>query len=148
MVFGKAIQGDYLMAWDDNQQVVENEDVKSLSIKSLGKYFTSYYVSSYQPIASLSFAIEYAIFGKNAKVHHITNLLLHLINIGLVYWLLFALFKDKWLTVIVTSIFAVHPFQAEVLGWISTRSTLLYSTFIFVSGHTFYEKHKVKRRKG
>lgn len=144
LVFGKAIQGDYLMAWDDNQQVVENEDVKSLSIKSLGKYFTSYYVSSYQPIASLSFAIEYAIFGKNAKVHHITNLLLHLINIGLVYWLLFALFKDKWLTVIVTSIFAVHPFQAEVLGWISTRSTLLYSTFILLAATLFTRNIKSK----
>jgi tetratricopeptide (TPR) repeat protein len=137
LVFGKSIQGEYLMAWDDNQQVVENEDVKHFDFKSIKRYFTSYYVSSYQPIASLSFGIEYAIFGKNAKVHHVTNLLLHLINVGLVYLLLTIVFKEKWLTIIVTSFFAIHPFQTEVVGWISTRSTLLYSTFILMTCNVF-----------
>lgn len=133
LVFGKSIQGDYLMAWDDNQQVVENEDVKHLNITTIQKYFTTYYVSSYQPLATLSYAMEYAIFGDNASVHHITNLLLHLLNIALVYSLLIKLFKDKWLVVVATVFFAIHPFQTEVVAWISTRSTLMYAAFLLTA---------------
>ena len=137
IVFGNGIQGEYLMTWDDNQQIVENEDVKTLTFSSIKNYFTKYYVGSYQPLASFSFGIEYAIFGKNAKVHHVTNLILHLLNIVLVYCLVLALFQEKYIPLIVTAFFAINPFQTEVLGWISTRSTLLYAFFILWASNIF-----------
>ncbi|MFT5724009.1 MAG: tetratricopeptide (TPR) repeat protein [Bacteroidia bacterium] len=146
IVFGNSIKGDFLMAWDDNQQIIENEDVTHLSLQSIKNYFTTFYVVSYQPLASLSFGIEYAIFGKNAKVHHITNLICHLINIALVYMLILALFKDKYIPLIVATFFAIHPFQTEVLGWISTRSTFMYACFILIASNIFV--YRIKRSEG
>jgi protein O-mannosyl-transferase len=142
IVFGKGIQGEFLTTWDDNQQIVENPDVTNLNLNSIKNYFTTYYVASYQPLASLSFGIEYAIFGENAKVHHITNLILHLINIVLVYLLILALFKDKYVPLIVATFFAIHPFQTEVLGWISTRSTLMYAGFVLLASNIFVRRIK------
>lgn len=134
IVYLPVTNGDYLAGWDDDQQILNNEDVTNLSWQSIQNYFTTYYVASYQPLASFSFGIEYSIFGENAFVHHLTNLLLHLVNVVLIYWLLGKVFKEKRLLVLfITAVFAFHPLQTEVVGWISTRSTLMYSAFFFLS---------------
>jgi tetratricopeptide (TPR) repeat protein len=134
LVYWPVTQGDYIAGWDDDQQILNNTDVTNLSWQSIKNYFSTYYVASYQPLASLSFAVEYHFFGENAFVHHFTNLLLHLINVIILYWLLGKIFAQKPLLVLfVTTVFAFHPLQTEVVGWISTRSTLMYAGFFFLS---------------
>ncbi|MFY0593158.1 tetratricopeptide repeat protein [Roseivirga sp.] len=141
VVYFPVTNGEYLAGWDDDQQILNNTDVTNLSWESIKNYFTTYYVASYQPLASLSFGIEYAIFGENAFVHHLTNVLLHLLNVFLVFLLLKRLFKDNtFLVLFVTAVFAIHPLQTEVVGWISTRSTLMYCVFFFMSC-LFYIKY-------
>jgi tetratricopeptide (TPR) repeat protein len=144
VVFWPVTNGEYIAGGDDDQQILNNPDVINLSWESLKNYFSSYYVASYQPLASLSFGIEYYFFGANAFVHHTTNLALHLLNIGLVYLLLRRLFKSKpYVVWLVTAVFAFHPLQTEVIGWISTRSTLLYVSF-FPLSCLFYVQYLVK----
>lgn len=134
VVYWPVTQGGYLAGWDDDQQILNNADVTNLNWQSIKNYFSTYYVASYQPLASLSFGIEYSLFGENSFVHHFTNLLLHLINVVLLSWLMTRLFAEKrFLVLFVTAIFAFHPLQTEVVGWISTRSTLMYSGFFFLS---------------
>lgn len=134
LVYWPVTNGEYIAGWDDDQQILSNEDVTNLSWESVNNYFSTYYVASYQPLASLSFAIEYHFFGENAFVHHFTNLMLHLINVVILYWLLGKIFvKKRLLVLFVTVIFAFHPLQTEVVGWISTRSTLMYAGFFFLS---------------
>jgi tetratricopeptide (TPR) repeat protein len=143
VVFWPVTNGDFIAGWDDDQQILNNPDVTNLSWESLKNYFSTYYVASYQPLASLSFGIEYYFFGENAFVHHTTNLALHLLNISLVYLLLRRLFKSKpYVVWLVTAVFAFHPLQTEVVGWISTRSTLLYVAFFLLSC-LFYIKYLV-----
>jgi len=134
VVYWPVTQGEYLAGWDDDQQILKNPDVTNLSWQSIQNYFSSYYVASYQPLASLSFGIEYYFFDENASVPHITNLALHLLNVVLLYLLLQKLFvKRHLLVLLVTAIFAFHPLQTEVVGWISTRSTLMYAGLFFLS---------------
>jgi tetratricopeptide (TPR) repeat protein len=144
VIFWPVTNGEYLAGWDDDQQILNNPDVTNLSWSSIQNYFTTYYVASYQPLASLSFGIEYYFFGENAFVHHFTNLLLHLLNVFLLYQLLIKLFKEKVIMILfVTSIFALHPLQTELVGWISTRSTLLYAGTFFLSC-IFYLNYLIK----
>lgn len=134
VIFWPVTNGEYLAGWDDDQQILNNTDVTNLNWQSIQNYFTTYYVASYQPLASLSFGIEFEIFGENAFVHHFTNLMLHLMNVVLLFFLLKKLIpKKNAVILIVTAIFAFHPLQTEVVGWISTRSTLLYAGFFFLS---------------
>ncbi len=149
VIYWPVTQGEYLVGWDDDQQILKNEDVKNLSWRSIQNYFTTYYVASYQPLASLSFGIEYYFFGENPAVQHYTNLLLHLDNVVLVHFLLRRLFDRKevvfWL---VTAVFAFHPLQTELLGWISTRSTLLCVSFFLLSCHAYVRYLSEDQEKG
>lgn len=147
VVFFPATQGEYLLNWDDNLQITNNSDVQNLSWQSIKNYFTTFYAASYQPLASFSFGIEYHFFGLNSLVHHVTNLVLHLLNIILVFVLLSKLLTDKKVLIyFVTAAFALHPLQTEMLGWISTRSTLMFSGF-FVLACIQYINH-VKENNG
>jgi hypothetical protein len=133
--------------WDDSLQVVNNKDIVSLSFSTIKTIFSSLYVAMYQSLATLSFAIEYHFFGLDAKYYHLTSLVIHLINIVLVYRLSTLITKRKDMALIVTSFFAVHPMYVEAIAWISARSTLLYSVFYIgalISYVNYIEKKKTK----
>lgn len=115
--------------WDDDRQVTANPDIRDLSPQGIGKMFSSFYVSLYQPLTSLSWAIEYRLFGLNPRVYHTVNVLLHLANILLVYVLVRSLSQNVGISVVTTALFAVHPLQVEVAAWVSSRSILLSSLF-------------------
>lgn len=133
IVFFPSLHGGYLN-WDDNMQIFENPDVTNLSLQSIKNYFTTFYVSSYQPLASFSFGLEYYFFGSNPLVPHVTNLGIHVLNIIIVYSLLHKLTPQlKTLNVFILAVFALHPLQGELLGWLSTRSTLIVSFFLLLS---------------
>jgi tetratricopeptide (TPR) repeat protein len=100
----------------------------------LKHFFTTYYVRSYQPLASLSFAIEYFLFGPNPMVHHVVSGIIHLANVVLVFCFLRELFPSQVKGVLfATGVFALNPIQTEVIAWISARSTLLCSFFYLLS---------------
>ena len=133
VVFFPSLKGGYLN-WDDDMQILNNPDVLNLSFQSVKNYFTTFYVKSYQPLASLSFGLEYYFFGNNPLVPHSVNLIIHLLNIIVVYFLLINLVpKFKSLNVFIVAIFALHPLQGELIGWVSTRSTLIFSFFFLLS---------------
>ncbi len=115
--------------WDDDRQITANPDVRDLSPQGIRKIFTSFYVSLYQPLTSLSWAMEYRLFGLDPRVYHAVNVLLHLANIVLVYTLVRALAQNAGIAVATAALFAVHPLQVEVAAWASSRSILLSSLF-------------------
>jgi len=115
--------------WDDDRQITANPDIRDLSPQGIGKMLSSFYVSLYQPLTSLSWAVEYRLFGPNPRVYHTVNVLLHLANILLVYVLVRSLSQNVGISVVTMALFAVHPLQVEVAAWVSSRSILLSSLF-------------------
>jgi Tfp pilus assembly protein PilF len=115
--------------WDDDRQVTANPDIRDLSPQGIRKIFSSSYVSLYQPLTSLCWAAEYRWFGLDPRVYHAANILLHLINIVLVYALVRSLALNTGIAVAVAALFAVHPLQVEVTAWVSSGSILLSSLF-------------------
>ena len=115
--------------WDDDRQITANPDIRDLSPQGVRKMFSSFYVSLYQPLTSLSFAVEYRLFGLDPRVYHTVNVLLHLANILLVYVLARSLSRNVWVAVATAALFAVHPLQVEVAAWASSLSILLSSLF-------------------
>lgn len=118
-----------LVDWDDQFQISNNLDIKSWSLISVQKIFSNYYAGMYQPLATLSFALEHKIWRAFPLFLHLDNLLLHLLNIVLVYFLTKKLFRRFSVALISAGLFALHPMQVETVAWISARSNLLYSTF-------------------
>lgn len=141
--------GDYefQMQWDDHEQVVNNETVKKLSGEHLKKMFSGYVIGMYQPLTTLSFAIDHLIDGLDPARYHLTNLLLHLINVLLVWLLGRKLFGRLDAATVMALLWAVHPMQVETVAWISTRSNLLFTAF-FLGGLLTYLRYLKSARKG
>ncbi len=137
-IFWPVTQGDILPLIDDYPQILQNPNVTNFSFQSIKNHFTSFVLHSYQPLASFSYSIEYFLVGKKPFLYHFNNLMLHLINIVLVYVILLKILKNKLRPVVlVTIFFAIHPLQTETIGWLSTRSTLLFSLFLLASCYQY-----------
>ncbi len=137
-VFWPVTGADFMALIDDAAQITKNKNIINFSLESIKSYFTGYTVHSYQPLASLSYGIEHYLFGLNASVFHFNNLLLHLINVFLVYLISFKILKNrKRVALLITLFFAIHPLQTETISWLSARSTLLFSLFLLASTYQY-----------
>ncbi len=147
IVFSNTLNNDFILGWDDQDQVVNNPDIKDLSFESVKTIFKTFYVGMYQPITTLSYALNYTVSGMDAKVFHLTNLVIHLINILLVFVLFFNFTKKVDISLIISILFAVHPMNVETVAWISTRSNLLYALF-YLASLISYVKFLETKKKG
>lgn len=140
VVFYNTASHEFILGWDDQDQVVHNDDIKKLDSKNIKTIFSSFYVGMYQPLTTLSYAINYRLSGLNPSTYHQTNLVLHLFNIILVFFLFYFFTKRIDLPIIISLLFAIHPLNVETVVWVSTRSNLLYS-FFYIAALISYVKY-------
>ena len=125
--------------WDDPAYIINNDLIKELSFNGITNIFTTQeVVSTYVPLTLLSWAIDYAIGGLNPVVFHTINLLLHILVVGLVFYLTKLLSKNKLIAFVTALLFGIHPMHVEVVGWISARKDLLYTMFFLGSLIAYY----------
>jgi hypothetical protein len=90
----------------------------------------------YRPLALLSLLTDFQLFGGNPAGYHLTNLLLHLANVLLVYYLATLLMgKERYPGIfpfLAALLFAVHPVNSEAVVWISARPDLLCCFFFLL----------------
>ena len=106
-----------------------------------------------RPVVNLSYALDAAIWGLRPLGFHITNVLLHALNVLLVFACASALVRDDrarrqpagqadpahadgnptLIPVIAALLFAVHPLLSQAVGYISARSDLLCATFVLLT---------------
>lgn len=130
ILFGRTSGNEILYGWDDGEYI-ENPDIRDLS--RAGKYFNTYYLGMYQPLSVLSIALNFSISGEKATAYHALNILLHLVNILLLYFLILKISGKQAIAGMTAFLFAVHPVNAEAVGWISARSTLLFTLFYLLA---------------
>ena len=131
--------------WDDLYQVTNNPDITSLSLHNIKVIFSKFYVGMYQPLATLGFAVIYKFFELKAIAYHSFSLMLHLINIFLVYSLIKKITNLKEIIFGVAILFALNPLQVEAVAWISATSTLIFSLFYLLSLIFYFDFIKNKR---
>ena len=86
------LQGEFLN-FDDDAYVTENSHIKELSVDNLKHIFSSQYTLVYVPISVVTYALEYRFFRLNPFIYHFTNLVIHLCNTALVFWLIWLLLQ-------------------------------------------------------
>ncbi len=122
---------------DDFNYVVRNPLIRDLSWPGIKNIFTSIHLGLYKPLTMLTFALEYHFFKLNPRIYHLTNVILHLLNSLLVFWLILLLSRKAWVSFIVALLFGIHPLHVESVAWVSERKDVLYSLF-FLSGIIAY----------
>jgi len=115
--------------WDDDVYVTNNQAIKSFSWENAATIFTSFYAGNYQPLTILSYFLDYHLCKLNPFGYHLTNLILHLLNCLLVFWLIFIFSDSPQVSFITAILFAIHPLRVESIAWISERKDVLYAFF-------------------
>jgi tetratricopeptide (TPR) repeat protein len=131
-VFLPSLQNGFT-AWDDPDNVVGNTYIREFSLANIYAWFTQPLLAMYTPFVYLSYAIDYKIGELNPFIYHLHNLLLHLVNIALVFYAVKLLSRRLEAAVITAVLFAVHPLNVAAVAPVSTRGTLLYSLFFLGS---------------
>lgn len=143
--------------WDDSYYVLGNTLIRSLDRNFFITIFTSIPYDFYIPLTTLSFAIDYHFWGLNPIGYHLTNILLHAINAGLIVLMadrllhqgqgsreVLGLEKDGYrypLTLLLAGLlWSIHPLRVESVTWVTERKDVLNGLFT-LSSILFYLRY-------
>lgn len=116
--------------YDDPYYVTDNIFVKAgLTAKSIAWAFTTRYYGNWHPLTWLSLMLDQQMFGLNASGFHLVNLLLHIANTLLLFWLLRRMTRSLWKSAFVAALFALHPLHVESVAWVTERKDVLSTLF-------------------
>ncbi|MBM4079187.1 MAG: hypothetical protein FJ278_05755, partial [Planctomycetes bacterium] len=123
---------------DDLEFVVQNPHIRKLSHLPQAFYSRAYYSSSgkfsiYRPIASATFAVDYAVWGLKPLGFHLTNLVFHTLNACLVLAVARWVLTSHAAALLAAMLFALHPMQTEAVTWVAGRSNTLFLFFSLLS---------------
>jgi len=115
--------------YDTAEYVYENDYVKNgLTAESIRWAFFSIHRSNWHPLTWLSHMLDVELYGLQAGRHHLTNVMFHIFNTLLLFWLLHRMTGNIWRSSFVAVLFAIHPLHVQSVAWIAERKDLL-STF-------------------
>lgn len=119
--------------WDDDVYIFNNPLVTSdgglhdiwLTAKSI----------EYYPLFYTTLWVQWKLWGMNATGYHTVNILLHVLNVLLI-WRLLASLKVPG-AVLAALLFAVHPVNVESVAWVSELKNTLSLLFFLLGGLTW-----------
>jgi tetratricopeptide (TPR) repeat protein len=132
--FIQTFQSDFVN-WDDDMNILDNKNLNGFTLENIIKIFTSNIMGGYNPLPIFTFAIEKAIVGKDSlsTIIHTDNLILHLVNVFLVYRLVGLMGLSRWSALVVALLFGIHPMRVESVAWATERKDVLFGAFYFAS---------------
>jgi len=149
ILFAKTITYKFV-SLDDPAYVTNNPYIKEFSLSGIAAIFSSFYNFNYHPLTTILYAIEFKLFGLNAAGYHFISLLLHLLNVVLVFSLLLKITGRKEIAIVCSLLFGVHPMHVESVAWVSEQKDLLYTLFYLLSIGCYvnYIHNKSKKQYG
>ena len=119
--------------FDDSKYVTANPQVQAgLSWSTVEWAFTTYYASNWHPLTWLSHALDCQMFGPDPAGPHEINLLLHVVNVLLLFWVLERATGTAGRSAMVAGLFALHPMNVETVAWVAERKNLLSLLFLLL----------------
>lgn len=127
-----------------NDFVFDDKDLVTGAIKK--DRFTSVenLITAYRPVRTITYAIDYFIWGERPLGFHITNILIHAGAAILVFLLIRRLTADIAVSLLAALIFAVHPLQTDSVAYISGRRDVLFG-FFYLAAFLTYLDYRISR---
>jgi protein O-mannosyl-transferase len=138
--------------FDDNMYITKNSHILSgLTPEGVRWAFSTISIKQtglWNPLVWLSFLFDYQLHGLNAGGYHLTNLILHVLSVLLLFWLFNRMTGAIWKSAFVAALFALHPLHVESVAWIAERKDVLSAFFwmLTLCLYVYYtEKPVIKR---
>jgi hypothetical protein len=124
------VTGHDFVLLDDDIFVYENPHVQNgLTLDSMIWAFTTTHTGLKIPLTWLSLMLDFDLYGLDAGGYHLTNLLLHIANVLLVFFILKLMTGGLWRSGFVAALFALHPLHVESVAWVAERKDVLSTLF-------------------
>jgi protein O-mannosyl-transferase len=127
--YSNSLQAPFLL---DNDPVILNDPrIRAVTSSHIHRILTEQYPLGlsglYRPFTTLSYLFNYAVLGNgtNPAGYHWFNLMLHVVNIALVYALGLAIFEQIPVALLLTAIWGLHPVLTEAVTNIVGRADML-----------------------
>lgn len=148
LLFSNSLGPEFI--WDDVSLIQQNYLIQDLD--NLPQLFTRDFWAFaegegkghdlYRPLISLSYLIDFRLWGNRPPYYHFTNLLFHILSSLLVYFVLQAIFEKRWSAWLGALLFAIHPIHTESVSWISGRTDVICGFFFFLALFLYLSSRK------
>jgi hypothetical protein len=138
VVYWKVVGFDFTN-FDDAYYVKNNPFItEGLTVPGIQWSLTTTYQFTWVPLVWMSYMADHDLSslimgsyvgGADPRVCHVTNLLLHIANVVLLFLVLASMTGRPWLSAFVAALFAVHPLHVESVAWIAERKDVLSTLF-------------------
>jgi Flp pilus assembly protein TadD len=140
LVYINALHNPFV--YDDHRLILENP-----SLLQPRNFWGLILHERTRPVVNISYAVDRALWGPQPFGFHLTNLILHAVNVALFFTVGCVVIEDRrqaprsWLSRLrrpelaaatAATLFAVHPMMTEAVGYISGRSELLAALFVLL----------------
>ncbi|MBI3090426.1 MAG: hypothetical protein HYY96_07125 [Candidatus Tectomicrobia bacterium] len=132
--YGVSLRNGFV--FDDATTIVENallRDWRSWPALFSPEYFRAAGEASYRPIVTLTYYLDSVLWGLNPTGFHLTNLLLHLAAVLLLYYFAATVLRAAQAATWGAALFAAHPMLSEAVNAISFREDLLALVFMLAA---------------
>jgi Tfp pilus assembly protein PilF len=122
------------ISYDDYDYITSNPLVRQgLTWHGIAQALTSIDQANWFPMEWISLMATSQFFGLNPAAYHLTNLVLHLANVLLLFWLLKQATGRVARAGVVAGLFAVLPLNVEAVAWASERKSVLSVFFMLLA---------------
>jgi hypothetical protein len=135
----------FFSAPDDSWMLLNNPNVtsKAFNLEYLFKIIEAKGEIQYSPVNTLYYYLIYQINGYDPYYYHIGSLLVHTLNVYLVFKLskiilaVLGVTESGTLSYLTCLLWAIHPLNVESVVWISASKVVLFSFFSLLSFYFF-----------
>ena len=155
LVYFPILGNDFLYFWDDQWVVMNYYTEGGFNIENIWAIFTEFYHGQYSPLNESLYLILYSLFGYDPFAFHLASLLIHFINVLLVFKCVILLFEMRskmevkyytGIAFLTALLFAIHPFNVESVAWMSASKVLVYALYYLIATYFFIrylQKNKI-----
>jgi tetratricopeptide (TPR) repeat protein len=129
--------------YDDDRYVTENPHIRQgLTAETFTWALTSTEQANWHPLTWMSHALDCSLYRLNPAGHHFTSVLLHAVNVVLLFLFLSRATGRTWPSLFVAALFALHPINVESVAWVAERKNVLCTMFSFLTlwAYAWYSK--------
>ncbi len=162
-VFGEVGRHGFVR-WDDEINVYRNPFLNPATLGNVGHFWAGVGMGKaadtvYRPLVYTLYALiahvagtaPYLTDGQGAALaawpFHLVSLLVHVLNVLLVYGLLRRLVRNDWAAFAGAALFALHPIQVEAVAWVSGLTDLMGAFFSLLALGAFLRYRETGHRR-
>lgn len=120
------VRGHDFVNLDDNHYITDNSVVREgITLKGISWAFSFNDIDYWHPLTWLSHMVDIELFGLEPGGHHLSNLILHIVNSLLLFFILKRMTGAPWRSAAVTLLFGLHPLNVESVAWVAERKNVL-----------------------